>query len=240
MNFDIFEYTSKGGRDYNEDSLGSYYDENGGVFVVADGLGGHNRGEDASATAVETITSGWNTLAENLSEQISEKVVQANANILMLQNQNNAVMKTTVAVLAVSNYKAVWANSGDSRVYFIHKNELHSYTKDHSVAFKKYLAGEITRDMIATDEDQSRLLRSLGGADRYQPDICECDTPIEQGDAFMLCSDGAWEYLKDEEILIDFLKAENAEKWAELLLLRIMERLNGNNDNLSILTVIVE
>ena len=240
MNFDIYEYTSKGGRDYNEDSLGSYYDENGGVFVVADGLGGHNRGEDASAMAVETITSDWNTLSENLSEQISEKVEQANANILTLQKQNNAVMKTTVAVLAVSNNKAVWANSGDSRVYFIHKNELHSYTKDHSVAFKKYLAGEITRDMIATDEDQSRLLRSLGGANRYQPDICECDTPIEQGDAFMLCSDGAWEYLKDEEILFDFLKAENAKKWAELLLLRIMERLNGNNDNLSILTVIVE
>lgn len=240
MRFDVYEYTSKGGRSYNEDSLGSYFDGSGGVFVVADGLGGHDRGGDASAAAVKAITTGWDTSSENISEQICEKVEQANSIILELQKQNNTVMKTTAAILAVCGQKAVMANSGDSRVYFIHNNELHSYTKDHSVAFKKYLAGEITREMIAVDEDQSALLRSLGGTDRYKPELYECDTAVVPGDAFMLCSDGTWEYLKDEEILIDFLKSEDAEKWAEMLMIRIMERLNGNNDNLSIMTVIVE
>ena len=240
MRLDVFEYTSKGGRSYNEDSLGSNFDENGGIFVVADGLGGHNRGEVASSAAVETIISGWNTKSENMEQQVAEKIETANQRILAIQKETNTVMKTTVAVLALGGNKAVLANSGDSRVYFIHKNELYAVTSDHSVAFKKYKAGEITRDQIGSDEDQSCLLRCLGGVDRYQPDVCEFDVPVETGDAFLLCSDGAWEFLRDEEILIDYLKSDNACRWTELLLLRAMERINGGNDNLSVLTVMVK
>lgn len=240
MRLDVFEYTSKGGRSYNEDSLGSNFDENGGIFVVADGLGGHNRGEVASSAAVETIISGWNTKSENMEQQVAEKIEAANQRILAIQKETNTVMKTTVAVLALGGNKAVLANSGDSRVYFIHKNELYAVTSDHSVAFKKYKAGEITRDQIGSDEDQSCLLRCLGGVDRYQPDVCEFDVPVETGDAFLLCSDGAWEFLRDEEILIDYLKSDNACRWTELLLLRAMERINGGNDNLSVLTVMVK
>ncbi len=240
MKLDVFEYTSKGGRSYNEDYVGSCFNSEGGIFIVADGLGGHNLGEEASAAAVETIISGWDFNADDMSTQIKEKFEAANQKILELQHKNQCVMKTTAAVLAVNGNKAVMANSGDSRVYFFHKNELHSYTNDHSVAYKKYKAGEITREQIGTDEDQSCLLRNLGGTDRYLPDITECDVSLESGDAFMLCSDGAWEYLKDMEILIDLLKAENARHWTELLILRIMERLNGeNNDNLSIISVMI-
>ena len=152
----------------------------------------------------------------------------------------NAVMKTTAAVLAINDNQAIWANVGDSRVYFIHRNRLHAYTNDHSVAYKKYKAGEITREQIAVDEDQSRLLRTLGSEERNEPDIHITDVPLESGDAFFLCSDGAWEYLMDEEILIDFLKSENAEYWAELMLIRIIERVNGENDNLSLLTVMLK
>ncbi len=240
MTFDVYEYTSPGGRDYNEDSMGSFCSSAGGIFVVADGLGGHQFGEEASAAAVETIISGWDLESENIPEQINEKFQAANQKILDLQKENKCITKTTAAVLAVSGTKAVMANSGDSRVYYFHKNELKSCTNDHSVAFKKYKAGEITREQIASDEDQSCLLRSLGGEDRFMPDIIECDNEIEPGDAFMLCSDGAWEYLRDQEILIDMLKSETAKDWSELLMLRVMERLgNAKNDNLSVLTVMV-
>lgn len=238
--FDVFEYTNKGGRSYNEDSVGSRYDDNNGIFVVADGLGGHLLGEKASAAAVETIISGWNTFEEDISAQLIKKIAEANQNILSLQKKENSVMKTTVAALAVHGNKAVWGNVGDSRVYFIHRNSLHAYTNDHSVAYKKYKAGEITREQIATDEDQSRLLRTLGSEERNEPDVYVGDVPLEPGDAFFLCSDGAWEYLMDEEILIDFLKSETAEHWAELMMLRIMERISKENDNLSLLTVILE
>lgn len=240
MTFDVYEYTSPGGRDYNEDSLGSSCSENGGIFVVADGLGGHALGEKASAAAVETIVTDWNVDAESISDQINEKIEAANQKILEMQKEEKCIMKTTAAVLAISGNKAVMANSGDSRVYYFHKNTLKTHTNDHSVAYKKYKAGEITREQIAFDEDQSCLLRSLGGEDRYMPDITEIDNDIESGDAFILCSDGAWEYLLDEEMMIDLLKSETAKEWSELLMLRIMERLGEvKNDNLSILTVMV-
>lgn len=238
--FDVFEYTNQGGRSYNEDSIGSRINDSRGIFVVADGLGGHALGEEASAAAVETIVSGWDPSREDDSEQLREKITEANQNILRLQKSEKAIMKTTVAALAVNDDRAVWANVGDSRVYFIHRNNLHAYTNDHSVAFKKYKAGEITREQIASDEDQSRLLRSLGSEERNEPELYTADVPLEWGDAFFLCSDGAWEYLMDEEILIDFLKSETAKHWAELMMLRIMERINGENDNLSLLTVILK
>ena len=237
MNFDVYEYTNKGGRSYNEDSVGSCFDNSGGVFVVADGLGGHILGEEASAAAVKAITSGWNTVEEDIEAQLNGRIEQANRNILNLQKEKNSVMKTTVAALAINSAKAVWANSGDSRVYFIHKNEFESCTNDHSVSFKKYKAGEITREQIATDEDQSRLLRTLGSEDRFKPEFYSGNSAPERGDAFFICSDGAWEYLRDGEIVIDCLKAENSKRWAELMLLRIMDRINGENDNLSLLTI---
>lgn len=238
--FDVFEYSSQGGRSYNEDSLGSSYNDSNGIFVVADGLGGHAFGEEASAIAVETIISGWNPYEEDVVELLNEKISEANKNILRLQEEKNAVMKTTAAVLAVTGNTAVWGNVGDSRVYFIHRNRIYAYTNDHSVAYMKYKAGEITREEIATDEDQSRLLRSLGSTERNKLDIYTADIPLEIGDAFLLCSDGAWEYIFDEEILIDFLKSETAEQWTELMLFRIMERVSGENDNLSLLTVILK
>lgn len=243
--FDVFEYTNRGGRSYNEDSIGSSYNDTGGIFVVADGLGGHALGEEASAAAVETILTGWNasekdTSEEDMAELLKNRIADANRNILQIQAAKDAVMKTTVAALTVNRDKAVWANVGDSRVYFIHGNRLHAYTNDHSVAYKKFKAGEITREQIGTDEDQSRLLRSLGSKERNEPEMYVTDVPLGPGDAFFLCSDGAWEYLMDEEILIDFLKSETAQHWAELMMLRIMERINGENDNLSLLTVILE
>ena len=240
MIFDVFEYSNKGGRSYNEDSVGSRYGDDSGIFVVTDGLGGHTFGEKASATAVEVITSGWRFSEKDVSAQLRTIIAEANQSILNLQKHENSIMKTTVAVLSINDSRAVWANAGDSRVYFIHRNRLHAYTDDHSVAYKKYKAGEITREQLATDEDQSRLLRTLGSKERNEPDIHSADVALEQGDAFFLCSDGAWEYLMDEEILIDFLKSENAKHWAELMMIRIMEGISGENDNLSLLTIILE
>ena len=62
---------------------------------------------------------------------------------------------------------------------------------------------------------------------------------MQEGDAFFLCSDGMWEYILDEEILVDYLKADSARTWAELLLLRVMERIPPKNDNLSLIAIVV-
>ena len=240
MVFDVYDFTNSGGREHNEDSVGFTLWENGGIFVVADGLGGHSLGEVASACVRDTLLSEWPPNDGLSVEWIKKRIKEANRRVLALQQERNTVMKSTVVVLVIVNGQALWAHVGDSRLYFIHNGRLVSVTEDHSVAFKKYKAGEITREQLAFDEDQSRLLRTLGSEERNDPVVNVLQNRLIPGDAFFLCSDGAWEHLKDEEVAIDLLKSENSRQWSELLRLRMMDRISSGNDNLTLLNVIVK
>lgn len=240
MIFDKFEYTNQGGRPYNEDAVGSEESGESGIFVVADGLGGHQFGEVASTCVRDTLLKEWRPDEENRVIWLKDIVAKANNRVLAIQKEKKCVLKSTVVALTIDGDKAVWANVGDSRLYYLHESRIYAVTEDHTVSYKKYKAGEITREQICQDEDQSCLLRSIGSEDRNEPDIHISDVPLEAGDAFLLCSDGVWEYLKEEEVLIDLLKAENAKEWAELLLLRMMARIDEENDNLTLLTLLLK
>ena len=261
MGFDVAVFSNAGGRAYNEDTAGYLTEQDSGIFVVADGLGGHENGELASACVRDVMLEGWTAreaegqrpvmqYQESFSgnQPVTEPARaawlaacanEANRRILALQEANGSVMKSTMAALAIDGEQAVWAHVGDTRVYYLHHGWVQSVTQDHSVAYKKFRAGEISYEAIAWDEDQSRLLRSLGSEERYEAEVTVCETPLVSGDAFLLCSDGAWEYLRDGEIAIDLLKAKNALQWTELLLLRMMERITSGNDNLTLLAVMV-
>lgn len=240
MIFDEFTFTNQGGRSYNEDSAGSRQEGECGIFVVADGLGGHQLGEVASACVRDALLEGWQPFEADRKAWMGTQIAEANRQVLAVRQEKRCTLKSTVVALAVDGTRAVWANVGDSRLYYLHQSGIAGITKDHSVAYKKFQAGEITREQIGQDEDQSCLLRSIGGEERNEPDIYESGAPLEPGDAFLLCSDGVWEYVRDEEILIDYLKAETAKDWAELLLLRLMERIDGKNDNLTLITLMLK
>lgn len=240
MVFDSYIYSNPGGRAYNEDAAGLRQEGTGGIFVVADGLGGHQFGEVASACVKDALVEGWHPGEADKSEWIRRQIADANRRVIAIAKEKQSVLKSTVVALVIEGEQAVWAHVGDSRLYYLHEDQIKCFTEDHSVAYKKYKAGEISREQIGQDEDQSSLLRTVGSEDRNEPDICVCDVPLEAGDAFLLCTDGVWEYLKDEEILIDCLKAETAEDWAGLLLLRMMGRIDGKNDNLTLLTLMLK
>lgn len=241
MTLDCFCFTNRGGRDHNEDAVGTKKVGSGGLFVLADGLGGHQLGECASKCIVDSLLGAPVPLEEEfLGAWLEEQIRRSNQALLALQKERRAVMKSTVVALAIRENGAAFANVGDSRLYCIQDDAITGTTRDHSVAYKKYESGQITRQQIPTDEDQSSLLRSLGREDHCEPETYLIDTPPQKGDAFLLCSDGMWEYLLDEEILVDYLKADCAEAWGKLLLLRAMERIPPKNDNLSLITVIVE
>lgn len=239
MRFDAYQFSFAGGRNYNEDAVGYRSDDRGGIFVVADGLGGHAHGEVASACVRDTLLENWIPGEPDRAQWFALQAEEANRRILSLQKEKGTVLKSTMAALAIDGTRATWAHAGDSRVYYLHRGWIQCVTEDHSVAYKKYKAGEISRDAISWDEDQTGLLRSLGGEDRYEPQIRVYVEPIESGDAFFLCSDGAWEHLKDGEIAIDLMKARDARQWAELLLLRMMDRITSGNDNLTLLTLMI-
>lgn len=236
---DIFSFSSQGGREYNEDSVGFAYTPYGAVLVAADGLGGHRGGATASKIVVDTILAEPLDDNKNDKDWLKKRLEAADQEILDQQAVQANKMKSTVVAMKISGTKATWAHAGDSRLYYIHNSRIEAVTEDHSVAFKKYRAGEISRAEIATDEDQSSLLRSLGSQSKLKLDFGETTEPLTAGDGFLLCSDGFWEYLQDQEILFDFLKTNSAQAWTELLMLRVIERLQSDSDNLSVVTAMI-
>ena len=232
---DIFVYTSGGGREDNHDFVG--YAESGEVTAVAlcDGLGDSSGGV-ASRMIVDTVIEvpyeddndrGW----------LSQRLLKADIRVKAEQRRTGGSMRSTAVVLRLNSDNAVWAHAGDSRLYYIHDDAIEDVTADHTVAFGKYMNGSIRRSDIRFDRERGAILRCIGGEGELRLDFGSAR--VQKGDGFVLCTDGLWANLIDQEIVFDYLKADSAERWAELLLLRAAERLRPDSDNLSIVTVII-
>ena len=240
MTIDSYSFSDIGGREDNQDALGMKLDGDRGIFVLADGLGGHQNGRLASDCVVNSVLAGWPPEEEAaLTETLETGIGEANQAILNLQQAKNCNAKSTAVVLTVRGETAAWAHSGDSRLYYLHDGGIAAVTEDHSVAYKKYQAGEITKERsrpmrinllccVFSEARHAGNRRSISGKS------------CRRKDAFLLCSDGVWEYVRDDEILVDYLKAASAKEWAVLLLLRISARIPKDNDNLSLITVMLK
>ena len=238
MTITTYSYTNPGGRNYNEDTIRLEAGDTRHIFALADGLGGHGGGAAASALAADALCRSCLTCPQ-ADEAALAAAVQA-ANEAVLEGQalpGQEEMRTTLVALCLDGSRAVWAHVGDSRLYRLSQGRIAQLTRDHSVTYRKYLGGEITRMDVHHDDDRSSLLRVLG-----RP-ACAPETGsdgLRSGDAFLLCSDGFWEYVYQEEILADFLKAETPEQWGQSMLLRHVRRTPPGNDNYSLIAVFVE
>ena len=220
-------YTDCGGRPYNEDTCLGCTRENGLCLVVADGLGGHGGGEQASQMAAQVICRGWDSRADK--DMLTGLIRKANEAVLAIQTPACA-MKTTAVVLTVEDNKAVWAHVGDSRLYHFYNGKLVFQTKDHSVAQMGVLLGDITPDEIRFHPDRSRVLRALGQDGELKVDAAERE--LEKGKhAFLLCSDGFWEYVLEPEMEQDLSAAREPDEWIERMRKRLNERIPEDNDN---------
>lgn len=248
MTLDCYMFSNEGGKSKNEDCVSFDIKNDEGIFVLADGLGGHQLGEKASKCVCDSLIEAWSVRNESddigdsddIEEWLKTQIAIANEKVIELQNEEHTIMKSTVVSLIIDSCKAIWANVGDSRLYYFHNGNIASNTEDHSVSYKKYKAGEITRVQLATDEDQCCLLRALGNEERNQPDINRTYENLSDGDGFLLCSDGFWEYVMEQEMVIDLHKSKTAENWINSLLLRAIKRVGTDNDNLSVIAVLVK
>lgn len=229
MTLDVSSYTSKGGREINEDSI-LCTDK---MFIVADGLGGHDAGEEASAAAVEFIQ-------QNLGSDLSE-----NALIELLENANNAVRSlesdalTTVAFAVIDNGYFNYANVGDSRIYLFRNNKVYARSKDHSVCQAAVDMGELAYEDIRSSGDRSKLLKVLGNPKPLKLKNLYKPEKLYDGDAFIICSDGFWDSIYETEMEIDLLKSDTAEQWMNFMLKRLLLKTNGSGDNYSVICGIV-
>lgn len=240
MKVEFYGYTDTGSRMENEDSY-SYetYGEERYCAVVADGLGGHKGGREASRIAVRHLASAWeNTSRLPAAERLLERLNAANSEILAAR-QSADQMKSTVVALYLWGKQAIWIHIGDSRLYHYHDGCLIHYTNDHSVPQISVQMGELTRSQIPGHPDRGRLLRVLG-TEELRPEFSG-PVPLGPGQhAFLLCSDGFWEYLREEEIGLDLGKSESPKQWIDYLRWRGNKRKSADADNNTAIAVFLE
>lgn len=187
-----FAQSRIGGRAENQDSYDFREFDRGYVVTVCDGMGGGPGGKTASSIAVreiiEGITSG--SPEEGMSSIVIKAIRRANTAILDTARENPELrgMGSTATVLVLTDYAAVVAHVGDSRIYQFRGTSKVFRTFDHSLVFELVKSGQITEEQARLSADSNVITRGLGIKDDVEVEVVEI--PYEKGDRFMLCSDG--------------------------------------------------
>lgn len=233
--------TSEGGRSPNEDCVGYEVGDEWGCWVVADGLGGHADGADASHHAVEAVLASARENKHTGNFNPGAYINAANLAVLEAQSGSGAgTMRSTVAVLERHRDRVLWAHVGDTRLYFFRAGALIHQTADHSVPQLLAETGAIRPEEIRTHADRSRLLRALGSDKHCRPSIPAEPVQLQPQDSILLCSDGWWEFVTETEMATDRASAQTPEVWLENMSDRIRQRATGSFDNYSALALFVQ
>ncbi len=231
MNLRIAQFSSRGGRGYNEDSVRLFQNANAVAVAVADGLGGHGGGDIASAITADTMVQLFANEPAANAEKLRGMFEEANRRVLREQN-GFSKMKSTCVTLLLTDTAAAWGHVGDSRLYHFFDGSLSFQTADHSVSYLAYRSGEIPYAGIRFHEDRNKVLRALGNEEEIKPEMA--GTELRRGfHAFLLCTDGLWEYVLETEMEADLCKSHTPEDWISFMVARLMKRVNGRNDNFS-------
>jgi serine/threonine protein phosphatase PrpC len=232
MRFDCASRTHVGlKRKINEDSI--FADPDRGLWVVADGMGGHEAGEVASGMVINALRAL--PLLGDLDELAScaaEALKQVNRDLIGLARSggSNRTIGTTVVGLAIAggSFRCFWL--GDSRAYRLRDGEITRISHDHSLVQSLVDAGMIKPEEAESHENANLITRAVGVADNVEVDIVSGDAL--SGDQFLLASDGLTRVVRDEELAAALGRASPAEA-ADNLLATVLER--GAPDNVSLI-----
>jgi protein phosphatase len=233
-------------RDHNEDTIGC--DENIGLAVLADGMGGHRGGEMASAIAVSTILESVSEKIKKIkaaetdeetgysmeSLAVHEAVALANKNVHDSSESNAQYrgMGTTVVVVLFYDDRFTVAHVGDSRLYRLRDMELEQITRDHSLMQELIDRGFYTPEQARNSLNKNLVTRAIGIDENVQIDIQE-DIAMT-GDIYLLCSDGVTDMIEDHLITSVILDNENDLEKAATEIIRLANE-HGGKDNISAL-----
>ncbi|NWF58936.1 MAG: Stp1/IreP family PP2C-type Ser/Thr phosphatase [Fischerella sp.] len=227
-------------RSNNQDAY--YIDPEGRFFIVADGMGGHAGGEQASRIATEEmkkyLVENWDS-SKSSPQLLEEALWRANEAILQDQQSHpeRADMGTTAVLVMFRSGEPPWcAHVGDSRLYRLRESELQQLTEDHTWVARALKMGDITPEEARIHHFRHVLSRCLGREDLNQVDVQQLDVKI--GDRLLLCSDGLTEELVDENIACYLKESPSIEKAAISLVEAAKQE--GGHDNITVVIVAVE
>ena len=243
MKIEFASYTNIGDCMINEDTVSVCDIGPVKCFLLADGLGGHGGGDIASAhvaSAVEAIVKKSEKLDESL---IKNCFTYAQASLLDLQKKmkKEQALKTTLVMLFTDGVNWAWGHIGDSRLYYFSKGKIRYVTSDHSVPQMMLKMGKIKPEDVRHHPERNILLKVMG-TPWTEPayEIDNSGVKLEDGDAFLLCSDGFWEWVEDRDIERAFNMCESAQfivsNLGTLALKNGMEK-DSERDNLSAIFV---
>ena len=239
MRFTIFQDSFIGGRKVNQDRLAYSYSKDVLMMVIADGMGGHARGEIAAEVAVSTMTNRFQqearTTLRRPKEFLESAIHSAHRAIVAFADQHDMLEcpRTTVVGCIVQNGKACWAHSGDSRLYLIRDGKLAASTIDHSRVQQLIESGIITPAQAAVHPDRNKIYNCLGGV--LPPLVTHSEEwNLKVGDTILLSTDGFWAQVSGE-----FIAAKLAREGLLDLVPKLMEeaerKAGAESDNLSVI-----
>jgi serine/threonine protein phosphatase PrpC len=224
-------------RSANQDSY--YIDPEGRFFIVADGMGGHAGGEEASRIATDTIKayieSSWGN-GYSAEELLRKAVQKANQEILLDQSQNpmRGDMGTTIVVVAIDDNEQPWfCHIGDSRLYRLRGSKLEQISDDHTWIARAIKTGTIGAEEARTHPWRHMLLQCLGREDIKLFEVQPVD--IQPGDRLLICSDGLTEELSDDRIAFRLKSIRSAQQAAASLIEEAKSR--GGRDNITVVII---
>lgn len=219
-------------RNHNEDSFLTQPES--GVWLVADGMGGHQAGDFASRTIAESVASvGRPASAPDLQARFLDRVARAHA---IIQDQSRRLNGATVGATLVAlltydrHFACIW--SGDSRIYLLRGGQFQQVTTDHTEVNELLRQGAISAEQAASWPRRNVITRAIGVHDRPMTD--EIAGALAHGDTFLLCSDGLTEHVEDRE-MAEALSTMAPQQACDALVQTTLAR--GAKDNVTVVVV---
>src|SRR5881392_261963 len=236
MKFSVFQISRKGGREKNEDRMGYCYTRESGLFLLADGMGGHPEGEVAAQLALQTISALYQKEArpvvKDVTEFLSIALMAAHHQIIRYASEKGMLdtPRTTLVACILQGPAATWVHCGDSRLYVVRDGELLTRTRDHSY-LEQQAQGVIKMDRI----NRNILFTCLGSPTKPVFDVTGPVT-LQQGDRILLCSDGLWSSVSDDDIVAHLAAKPVADAVPDLVESAL--RTGGeNSDNVTVIAL---
>jgi serine/threonine protein phosphatase PrpC len=243
MHFATALRSSTGARDTNQDDADHFERDGLAGWVLADGLGGHQGGGLASSLATDAIVDTCVKAGTASADTIAAAAQAAQERIHERQQEapRYARMRTTFVLLLVdpASGTARWGHAGDSRLYHFRDGAILNRTKDHSVVQALVDAGELAPEEMRDHDASHRILRALGDTDDANPDVTDTPVSLRPGDAFLLCSDGFWEGVTEDQMLDAWAGVDGPEAWIDAMTTPLEADADEEQDNYTAVAVLV-
>ncbi len=223
---------------YWESSSDEEFNRKGRLAVIADGMGGYEGGQEASRTAVETIEQVYSASQQDPSPTLLEAFHTAHHRIQEMAARNPGLhgMGTTCTAIVVLGYDLYYAHVGDSRLYLARESKIYRLTRDHSYVGRLVEEGIVSEEEAGSHPQRHILTAALGAGAEITPESPEQSIQLESGDRLVLCTDGLWGLVSEEEIR-DAVSSLTPEQACKKLVEMAKDRGGPDNITLEVLRV---